>query len=411
MPLGPYTPEGLAAIRERRNTAEAAAKSVLLEARAANRETLSPKESRRFTEYSDNYRGLRDAADEYEAELKRGTLPPHLAGLGTREVRGGSSVSPLGFDPEEMRSAHERLSRGETVKLTARAFSSASSLVPPTLYSQPLFPRHESRWADRLPQIAIDTPALEYVQVSSTSGAAAIVGEGGVKPEVTMPPTPLTCTAKKLAVHSGISWESWADFSQFTQAVQQELIGLIVDLENSELWGGTPATGLNGLVNEANILKHTAVGGASTPVNHWDDFSAALAKLRTGPALATPNLVLIHPDSWAVIRTEKDTLGRYTSGQDPTTSTAETVWGVEVLQSTAFPEGEAVVMDTVLAGKIVVRESIVMRLGTSGDDLVRNIIRCVIECRENVAWERPAAAIHITGLPVAAATTTRKSKA
>jgi hypothetical protein len=31
--------------------------------------------------------------------------------------------------------------------------------------------------------------------------------------------------------------------------------------------------------------------------------------LRTGPALASPDLLLLHPDTWANIRTQKDTLG------------------------------------------------------------------------------------------------------
>jgi len=163
----------------------------------------------------------------------------------------------------------------------------------------------------------------------------------------------------------------------------------------------------NSLTKTAGILTLAGTGGAATPPNSWDDIATGIARLRTGVALATPDLLLVHPDSWAAIRTEKDTLGRYISGSDPTTAGVQTAWGVEVLQSTGFSEGEAVLLDSQMVGKIAVRETITMRLGYSGDDLVRNVLRVVVEERLNFAIERPAAICHVTGLPTATATSTR----
>lgn len=213
----------------------------------------------------------------------------------------------------------------------------------------------------------------------------------------------MICTAKKLAVHAGISWESWSDYEAFSAAVQGELINLVIDLENAELWGGDPATGgLNSLTKTDGILSLAATGGASTPPNSWDDIALGIARLRTGEALASPDLLLVHPDSWAAIRTQKDTLGRYVSGTDPTDASVEQAWGVEVVQSTGFAEGEAVLLDSQLVGKVAVRETITMRLGYSGDDMVHNVLRVVVEERLNFAIERPAAICHVTGLPTAA---------
>jgi HK97 family phage major capsid protein len=158
------------------------------------------------------------------------------------------------------------------------------------------------------------------------------------------------------------------------------------------------------MVTTAGILTLAGTGGTATPVNHWDDLAGAIAKLRTGPALATPDLLCVHPNTWAALRTEKDTLGRYISGDDPTDSPDETAWGVEVIQSTSFVAGEAILLDTTLFGRVAVRETIVMRVGYSGTDFTDNILRSVCEERLNLAVERPAAICHVTGLPTAAPT-------
>jgi HK97 family phage major capsid protein len=107
----------------------------------------------------------------------------------------------------------------------------------------------------------------------------------------------------------------------------------------------------------------------------------------------------------------EDTDGRYLASVDPTTETAESIWGVPVLQSTGFTAGEAVLLDTTLVGRIAVRESLTLRIGYSGDDFTRNIVRTVAEERLNFAIERPAAVCHLTGLPtVAVAATSEETK-
>ena len=74
--------------------------------------------------------------------------------------------------------------------------------------------------------------------------------------------------------------------------------------------------------------------------------------------MATPDLLLLHPDTWAAVRTQKDTLGRYIASGDPTDDQAETAWGVDVLQSTQFTPGEAVLVDSTLVGRVAERETL-----------------------------------------------------
>jgi hypothetical protein len=109
-------------------------------------------------------------------------------GGGGREARSAGRLAPLGFTDEQMRAAHAKLSRGEPAQLETRDFTTGVPLIPPELFPIPTFPRHEARLMDRLRGYQLDAPSLEFVQVTSVSGAAAVVGEGQSNPNWTCPP-------------------------------------------------------------------------------------------------------------------------------------------------------------------------------------------------------------------------------
>jgi hypothetical protein len=357
---------------------------------------------------------LDDAIEEYRSELQRAEIPEKYAHLGTRGGRmhpkAASMLSPTWFSDEQMRGAYDRTRRGESAVLESRDFSTAVGDLPAQLFAIPTFPRHEARLADRLPGFALDAPSLEYVQVNSVTGAAGVVGEGQPKPEAKFPVTPKITTAKKLAVHGGISWENVVDYDAFVTAVRTELMRLVIDLENHELvYGDATASHLDGMLAASGILTFTATGVG--PNNeHFTDIAGAISTLRTGPALATPDLLLLHPNTWASLRTEQDQMGRFYVSADPSLAQVDSIWGVDVLQSTAFTPGDGVLLDTTLVGRVAVREALTVRLGYSGTDFTDNVVRTVVEERLNLAVERPAAICHITGLPATAPAVTETTK-
>jgi HK97 family phage major capsid protein len=401
-------------LERRRADCYAQAEALLTRAQAGGRETLTPAETKELNGYRETLRGLDEHISDIKSDEARGGLGRYASlGKRGREVRSAGVVSPLGYSDETLRRAHAALAAGGTAVLDAREtrdFSTGVPLLPAELYPVPTFPRHEARLMDRLPGFALDAPSLEYVQVLSVTGAAAIVGEGQLKPEITMPPTKQIITALKLACHGGVSWENIQDYDAFTSSVQNELLKQVIDLENSQLVYGTGGTTeLAGMTTTTGILTLAATGTTASPPNNWDDIAGGIALLRTGPALAEPDLLLLHPDTWTAIRTQKDLYARYLATPAPTDQTAETMWDVEVLQSTAFKAGEAVLLDTTLFGRVAVREPLIMRVGygvVSGQsDFLSNILRWIAEERLNLAVERPAAICHITGLPTAAPTT------
>ena len=209
-----------------------------------------------------------------------------------------------------------------------------------------------------------------------------------------------------------MSWENIQDYDAFTSAVRNELLKRVVDLENQQLVYGTGGTTqLSGLTTTAGILTYPAVGTQE----NFTDIATAIAALRTGPALAEPDLLLLHPDTWAAIRTQKDDMGRFYVSPDPSVDQVEQVFGVDVLQSTEFNKGDGILLDTTLFGRVAVRESLILRVGygvVSGQsDFLSNILRWITEERLNLAVERPAAICWITGLPTAPVTGTTTNAA
>jgi HK97 family phage major capsid protein len=109
-----------------------------------------------------------------------------------------------------------------------------------------------------------------------------------------------------------------------------------------------------------------------------------MAALRTGTALAVPDLFIVSPDTWTALKGLKDTLGRYLLTPDPANDEADSLWGIDVLQTTQIAYGTAILIYTTKFGRVVVREPLVMRMGWAGSDFTDNLVRFVVEERLNL---------------------------
>jgi HK97 family phage major capsid protein len=403
--LGTPSAEGLQRLRDHRTDISRRAEGMLLSIRSGRGAdaTLNAREEREFRGYQESLGTLDAQIADYERDLQRSQLPAHLAhlgggdsrrrpGAGRINCRPGSQVMPIDFGLEQLRSAHEKLMRGESALLESRANNTALPL-PSELYSSPIFPLHEGRIADYLPAYAAETNNVEYVRVDSVSGEATVVAEGAAKPEITLNVTRQTAVCIKIAAHLGLTQESIADFDAFTSSATTELQRLVIDKENAFLLAW---------LNVAGILTHPAT---NTPT--FDDIEEAIAELRSGPSLATADLLVVSPTTWSSIRREKDGMERYYVAPDPSVGEVNTVWGVNVVSTTAVPDGEGWLLDTTKAGRMIVREPMTLRVGFSGDDFVRNVVRYISEERCFYAVERPSAVLKLTGLAPETAKSTK----
>jgi HK97 family phage major capsid protein len=373
-------------------------------------------EGKQVDRICDELRGINDHLAQIAEDEARGGIPENLKGIATtrsgwgdREVRADSAarLAPLGYSDEQLRRAWDQLHRGESAVLETRAPATGGGLLPPEIGPiLPVFPRHDNRLLTRLPGIELeDLPAIQYIQVTSVTGTAAIVAEGAAKPEITIPAVPKVATARKIAAHTGISWELYSgDYPAFVSSVQVELLKSVVDQENLQLFGGTgEANGqVNGLTTDPNVLTFDASTVTTTP-GPWDAIEHGIELLRSGPAKATPDLALAHPSTWSAIRRQTNTYGDYYVASDPSEGQVNQAWGVDVLVSTQFTAGTFTLVDTSLYGRVVVRESLVTRIGYAGTDFTDNIVRHVAEERLTQTIERPEAICVISKLPIALA--------
>jgi len=190
--------------------------------------------------------------------------------------------------------------------------------MPPELFPYPTAAVHEQRILDRLPGYAIDLPSIEYVRHISTTGSGESVAEGALKPEVVLNVDKLVATAVKLAAHLALSREISDDWSAFSQYATNELFKIVINTENQQLLnaagGGADMTGFYAT---AGILTHDCAADVGTNETPLDSIEKSIADLRSGSALAEPDLFVLHPEDWSAMRRLKDTLGRFLLAPDP----------------------------------------------------------------------------------------------
>ena len=389
----------LSKLERRREEVRASAEQLLMRAKGDGRQRLNDDEEIEYRGLSSTIKDLSDRIAETRSEIQRcGSYP--LGGSTARTVGSAGRLAPLEFSDEQLQRMQAAAQRGETCRLEHRDFSTADSLLPSQLFPFPVERQHEGRILDRLPGYAMETASITFVRHTGTSGQALPTAEGQPKPELVFNTDQLTVPAVKLAAHNGLSWEIISDWPAFQSYCGTELYKQVIDTENEQLLNGD-GTGLNmhGFFHTSGILTEDATSVA--PDTAIDHIEKAIAKLRTGAALAVADLLVLHPDTWSAMRRTKDGFERYLVSPDPTSDEANQLWGVPVLSTTACPAGKGLLLDTSKFGYVAVRESLSMRIGYSGIDLTDNILRTVAEERLVLCVTRAAAVLAISNLPLA----------
>jgi HK97 family phage major capsid protein len=407
------TREFVQQLETRRDTIRDRCQTILDRAKAAGRDTLSPEEDAEVHQHIGDMRGLNERIIDETAELERARVPEHLSKLGTGRPgvvphtsgrygvpHTAGQLAPLEFGHDEMRRLQGAAQRGDPCRLEQRAFSTADSLIPASLFPYPIEHIHENRLLDRLPGIAFDTPAITFIRHISTTGNAAPTAEGALKNELVFNTDALTLPAVKLAGNSGLSYEIINDFEAFHQYAGVELQRQVIDQENQQLLTGSgTAPNMTGFFNTTGILTHDCTTDTGTNVTAWDSLNVALNLLRNGPALAVGNLFVFNPNDWNAIRRIKDAYGRFLVSADPSDDQVNQAWGVDVFADVWCPAGKGLLLDTTKFGYVGVREPMAMRIGYAGTDFQQNILRFIAEERLTLCVTRPSAVCSITNLP------------
>jgi hypothetical protein len=413
---GTPTVEYLSLLEKRLTGQKALCESFLLEQRAAGVEQLGEGPALKYRAMLADLRDLDERCRDYRADVERVGAVPAI-GRERRAIGTAGALAPLHFPEEELRRAFDAARRGEACEVRSapypgmeQRFTSADSQLPPSLYPFPIEFQHEWRILDKLPGYAFDRPSIEFIQHISTSGTATSVAEGGLKPEVTLVTQQLTLPAAKLAASMTLSREILDDWSQFTQYATVELYKIVVDEENLQiLTGDGSGSDMLGFYNVTGVLSYNAAGDTA-PDTTLDSIEKAIQQMRSGSALAEPDLAIFSPEDWSTIRRIKDGYQRFMLAPDPSNDEVNTLWGIPVLVTTQNPVGRGLLIDTRKFGQVAIRSPLGMFLGYSQDDFQRNLLRYNAEERLVLTVTRPAAVLEIINLPAPTTTGAEAAK-
>ena len=95
----------------------------------------------------------------------------------------------------------------------------------------------------------------------------------------------------------------------------------MVQVENEELLYRTGTGHFAGFFSTSGILRHNLAGATDTTALD------AIEQMRSGPALAEPDLLITSPSIWSALRRFKDDLHRYILSPDPTREEANQFCG------------------------------------------------------------------------------------
>jgi hypothetical protein len=237
------------------------------------------------------------------------------------------ALAPLTVPEHQIRAivqaAHDRQPYNELVETRAAITTPVAGSVP--FWSYPPVPSGvEGRIADSISTRPADTgDIVSYLAVTAPAVLAA-VAEGAPKPDSGLVVSRRQATLVKGAAFSDMSWEMVADFDGVEATVNLELQSGLIRFENAQI--------VSTVVADAGILKPTPA--ATSPlISIWQ----AKQAVRAAPNVGTPDLCVMHPNDWAVVAAElAATSGLLLGGEQAVQlGPAETVWGMQLLQSVA----------------------------------------------------------------------------
>lgn len=215
-------------------------------------------------------------------------------------------------------------------------------------------------------------PVIRYYRM--TSGTAAVVAEGALKPDAGVQIDPVDLALEKIAGTAQFSDEMGMDAPYLVSAVELELRAAVAQAENARI--------VNTFATTSGI--QTGAGTAATVVDAVADAIGGQESLSG----LTPSAVIANPTVVAAIRkTKASTAGVYVL--DPTQAGPTTIFGVPVISTAATDAATVWVVES--SGVTIFRRGgLTVEVGTNADDFTHNIRTMIAEERMGTAVTRPS---------------------
>jgi len=231
--------------------------------------------------------------------------------------------------------------------------------------------------------------SIEFVRENVFTNAAAMVSEGGDKPESNITYALETENVRKIAHHINATKEILDDAPQLQSQIDGRLrYGLDLVEENQLLLGDGTGQNLNGLIPNA-----TDFDPAFTPASPTKIDTLRLAMLQVRLAEYEASGVVMHPTDWAEIELTKDAENRYIMA-NPLGLAGKVLWGAPVVDTVAITAGRFLTGAFNMAAQIFDREDALVEISTEhASNFTKNMVTILAEKRLTLVIYRPKALV------------------
>lgn len=242
---------------------------------------------------------------------------------------------------------------------------------------------------DLLAQGRTSSNAIDYVQETGFTNAAAPVAEGAQKPESTLEFTLHSAPVRTIAHWVQASTQVLADVPQLQSYIDTRLrYGLELVEEDQILAGDGTGQNLHGLIPQATAFDQSRKRVGDTRI---DIVRRAMTQVRIAEYRA--DAIVLHPSDWEEIELTKTDQGAYIWA-NPRGLLGPTLWGLPVVDTTAVDEGEFLVGAFRLAAEVWDRQDATVDISTEDrDNFIKNMVTIRAEERLALTVFRPEALI------------------
>lgn len=247
--------------------------------------------------------------------------------------------------------------------------------------------------AEVIPQTTTGQSAVQYMEETTFTNAAAETAEGASFPEAALAFTEQTSVVRKIPVFIPVTDEQLEDEPRIRGVLDNRLPFMIRQrLDSQILVGNGTAPNLRGILNVVGI-QTVAKGADPTP----DAIYKAIVLVETtGQAVA--DTAVINPLDWQDIRLLRTADGIYIWG-NPSDAGPERIWGLRVVRAQALTQNTGVVGDFGNFAELAVRRGIDVQVSNShGTFFVEGKQAIRADLRVALVWYRPAAFCTVTGI-------------
>ncbi|WP_262702043.1 MULTISPECIES: phage major capsid protein [Streptomyces] len=226
---------------------------------------------------------------------------------------------------------------------------------------------------------------------TAPGGAGALVNAtgGGYKPESALAAARVTATVKTIAHWIPVTKRALSDAAQIRTLIDAFLrYGLEEELEDQMISGDNTGENFEGLGNVSGVQAQ------AWDTNEFTTTRKAKTKVRT-VGRSIPNAYLFNPADVETMDLKQDNEARYYFGGPAGVGTAQTLWGLPVIETEAVPAGTGYVGDFRKAILWDREQATIQMTDSHLDFFVRNLVAILAEMRAAFGVVQPSAFVEI----------------